>query len=231
MSLKLCSINCNGLSRAVRSNYILNRCHQLNFDIIFFQETHFQFNHESRKTFKGQGFTGKLYTSNGTRNSRGVAIYLNNFLNYSVKNITKDFEGRLISLDIDIGENKWRLINVYVPNVPADRNTFLNNLSNYLVTTRDIILGGDFNFVEDRRLDRLGGVSNRADNGIVAIQNLKKDFFLVDAFRILYKNKKEYTFRKADFHARLDRFYISQSLAKWIEKIKVHLRGYLITIL
>ena len=55
----------------------------------------------------------------------------------------------------------WRtvntvLINVYMHNDAANRKHFINDLEGYLITPREIILGGDFNFVENIELDFVG---------------------------------------------------------------------------
>ena len=36
----------------------------------------------------------------------------------------------------------------------VERNQFINNLQNYLMTSKEIILGGDFNCIENLELDK-----------------------------------------------------------------------------
>ena len=217
MSLKISSINVKGYRQKFKRDIIWSRLVQLNFDIVFMQETHVTNLGEAKKFSKD--FDGKCYWSFGSTRARGVGIMLSSTLDYKYINNTYDFEGRVACVDIDIGASKLRLINVYCPNNEVDRKEFLSNLQAYLVTSREIILGGDFNFVENPQLDKMGGNLERGTIGHKEIELLKKDFYLVDAFRRKYPKRKEYSFRIGPVHCRLDRFYISDTLIQWVNKI------------
>ena len=78
-----------------------------------------------------------------------MGILLNKNFCFKLISEARDTDGRLLCLDIDLADSKYRLINVYMPNKPANRRDFINDLEGYLITPREIILGGDFNFVED----------------------------------------------------------------------------------
>ena len=58
------------------------------------------------------------------------------------------------------------------------------------MTSKEIILGGDFNCIENLELDKMGGNLERASGGANNLLKLKNDFFLVDAFRNKYPKKK-----------------------------------------
>ena len=140
--------------------------------------------------------------------SRGVGVLLSSRLRYKLENFSHDQEGRLICLDLSMAGSKIRIINVYAPNNPAGRNQFINNLQNYLMTSKEIILGGDFNCIENLELDKMGRNLERASGGANNLLKLKNDFFLVDAFRKKYTKKKDYSWRGGPVHVRLDCFYI-----------------------
>ena len=123
-------------------------------------------------------------------------------------------------MDIDLGDSKLRLVNVYLPNIEAERKVFINGLQGYLMTSREIILGGDFNFVEDLNLDKMGGNLDRGDIGSDNMSVLKRDFYLVDAFRTKYRRKREFSFRAGPIHCRLDRFYVSDTLLQWVDTVR-----------
>ena len=63
---------------------------------------------------------------------------------------------------------------------------------------------------------------DRGDYGKVCMRKLKQDFYLVDAFRALNIGMREYTFRRGSLHVRLDRFYVSCCLMKWISSVKIN---------
>jgi hypothetical protein len=66
----------------------------------------------------------------------------------------------------------------------------------------------------------MGGNLDRGTEGSAEIGQLRKDFYLKDAFRVIHKNKVEFSFREGPVHVRLDRFYISGDLAQWVDKMK-----------
>ena len=100
---------------------------------------------------------GKSFWSFGTTRSCGVAILLSKQVSFRVISVNRDTDGRLFCLDINMADRKFRLINVYMPNNAVTRKDFINDLEGYLITPREIILGGDFNFVQDISLDKMGG--------------------------------------------------------------------------
>ena len=87
------------------------------------------------------------------------------------------------------------------------------------MTSKEIILGGDFNCIENLELDKMGGNLERASGGANNLLKLKNDFFLVDAFRKKYPKKKECSWRGGPVHVRLDRFYISDSFMPAVRQI------------
>ena len=101
----------------------------------------------------------------GESHSSGVGIVINLGLNYKVLHF--DFQGRDLVLDLSINTLEFRLINVYLPNIHAERKEFISKLSTFMHTKKNIVLGGDFNFVEDIALDKEGGNLKFGDIGKV----------------------------------------------------------------
>ena len=140
MALKLTTINCKGLRNFNKRDVIFERCRQTGTDILFLQEAHIVCGKEINNWNLQWG--GKGFWSFGSEHSRGVGILLHRQLDYKFVHFKHDFEGRLLVLDIDLGDCKIRLINVYCPNDARDRKEFLDNLQVYLACSRKIILGG-----------------------------------------------------------------------------------------
>ena len=59
----------------------------------------------------------------------------------------------------------------------------------FLVTKRNLVLGGDFNCVENLSLDKKGGNLSAGDIGSSDLRQWRQDFELVDCFRV--KNNSE----------------------------------------
>ena len=53
------------------------------------------------------------------------------------------------------------MTNIYDPNIPAQPKIFLEKLKCYVTPKYEVILGGDFNMVENLTTDRQGGNPNR----------------------------------------------------------------------
>ena len=69
-------------------------------------------------------------------------------LNYKISSFDFDFNGRFFILDLEINNIGYRLMNVYMLNNHSERSGFISKLSGFCNISRNIILGGDFNFVE-----------------------------------------------------------------------------------
>ena len=80
--------------------------------------------------------------------SCSVGILFNAQLDYTVHHFYYDSVGCCLVLDVSIGEKALCLVNIYAPNVPAERHHFFNSLDHHLSGHHHVILAGDFNCVE-----------------------------------------------------------------------------------
>ena len=217
MSLNIASYNVRGFRNREKRLKVSKLMSLENVDVLFLQETHCV-NIKEGKLWE-QDFKAKAFWSFGEKNSVGVGILVNELLHYSVSNINFDFAGRYLVLDLEINSVDFRFINVYLPNIVSQRKSFLNIISPFLVTKRKVILGGDFNFVENSDLDKSGGNSSLGCFGCKEMEILKKDFDLIDIFRKKFPYKKEYTWANSSVKCRLDRFYVNSNLLTQINSI------------
>ena len=152
-----------------------------------------------------------------------MGIILNSVLNYKVSSFDFDFNGRFLVLDLEINNIGYRLINVYMPKSNSERREFISKLSAFCNTSRNVILGGDFNFVENLQLDKKGGNIGFGDVGKVEIGLLKSDFHLVDIYRQKNSKERQFTWEGGSGHGkiqcRLDRFYISAKLCDKVSSV------------
>ncbi|CAG2224992.1 unnamed protein product [Mytilus edulis] len=93
--------------------------------ITFIQETHFNTSLENALTIESDH---SCYYSHGTTSSRGVAILINNKLDYKLIDEHKDLEGRIIMINIEFENIIYSLINIYAPNIESERNSFYKKL-------------------------------------------------------------------------------------------------------
>ena len=79
---------------------------------------------------------------------------------------------------VNLGD--YRLINIYAPNIHADRELFFPDLQRWPWEQHNVIIAGDFNCVQIPLLDRLGGKrSGRPESA--ALQDLVNRLSLEDA--------------------------------------------------
>ena len=92
------------------------------------------------------------------------------------------------------------------------KNVF-HNLSTF--ECEHIVLGGDFNLVQNIQTDKKGGNHITHFKSLEEIEMLKENMDLTDIWRDLHPNTQRFTWRrnKPEIHCRLDFFLISSSLS------------------
>ena len=142
--LHICSINTNGLQQPEKRQRLIEWSKQQQCNILLMQETHFSQNIENKLI---QDFEGSLYQSNGTSNSRGVAIWIKKNVEFKLIDEYKDNEGRLLLINVEINNAIYTIINIYTPNNMNKRNTFFKQVDRSINehSIGQIILAGDYN--------------------------------------------------------------------------------------
>ena len=143
MALKILSLNVNGLKQKFKHDIIFFHASVI-WDSIYITQTT---NIVEESKFSNYG-RGKFWYF-GTTKSCGVGFLLNNNLSFKLVSQARDTDGRLLCIDINLADRKYRLINVYMHNDAANRKHFINDLEGNLITPREIISDGDFNFLEN----------------------------------------------------------------------------------
>lgn len=205
---KVCSLNCNGL-RSVDSDKRTATFQWLkehNFDVIFLQETHGSCVYDN--DLWGREWGGKSFWSNGTKQARGVAILTSEKINVIPNTVKTDNEGRIVRLRFEWESCKYTALNVYAPN--KNKSTFFGLLNDDWVDKNDnIILGGDFNCIENIQLDK-NGSENFGTEGIIPLKTFTEANALTDYWRLFYPDKRQGTWSdNTGKWSRIDRFYIN----------------------
>ena len=151
-NLKIASLNIRGIRNNPRKRVILNELLSIHrLDVVFLQETHIQNFSQASNIFKN--FNYESFHSFGEFHSKGVSILISSSLDFKVMNHHHDNLGRLFGIDILLNNFPIRLINVYCPNNPLERRMFIKRLDTVLSTSKDIVMGGDFNCVENTQVE------------------------------------------------------------------------------
>lgn len=223
----------------------------MHLDIVLLQETHVGFFEAAAlarqvsaacKLVDRQhaGFTAfwGLNTGGNATRSAGVAILVRKHLLDSGAVVLDDSaasrssDGRLIALPLRWGGHLIMLASVYLPNDSVGQQSWLSaHLPQFQQGGASVLLGGDFNFVEDQLLDR-GHVHGVGDGQHVepsqaaalppphqlpAARALRAVLpSLHDVFRHLHPARRSFTWHSTSATARLDRWYAVSELTSYI---------------
>ena len=226
--LSICSLNVRGLRDNSKHKKLFKFIKTLKYDIVILQETHSIQSDVKMWTLQWQG---DCVFSHGTTNSRGVAVLIKpgNYITYSTMEI--DNNGCYVILEISYYDIHCVLCGLYAPN--NDCPEFFDEVIKIIRTSdcTDIIIGGDFNVVNDPNLDRKGCKENHPA-AMEKLIHIKNTCDLVDIWHTMHLDKRQYTWSrkksgstKTTIAARLDYFLCSQNLHSRIVKVE-HAAGY-----
>ena len=176
-------------------------------DICFVQETLVV--SDSGINSLSRRWLGRSFWSPANGKQGGVAVLFSPRCDSQVLSWRKDSLGRIISILIKIDNVNLNLVNIYAPTNLTDRKIFFDSLHDFFFPSAALIIGGDFNCY-DKALDKFGGnLSVHKD-----YDDLKTTFRLLDVWRRLHPNSREFTWFNSDMSigSRLDKFLISKDL-------------------
>ncbi|CAC5412131.1 E3.1.11.2 [Mytilus coruscus] len=198
MSLKIASINVNGLRNNKKRALVFNWIVSQNIDLVCLQETHCTHDETGlwNREWKENG-GGESFWNCGTNDSRGVGILLRKDFTHCFDVSMIDNNGRIQIGEIKINTAVYHIINLYTPNNGSDRKHFFENVKNlndlYADDSTDHynVFLGDFNCALDRRLDRAPSHQNE-DTGLKELKSLLLKFDLDDIWRSKFpKNRRQ----------------------------------------
>ena len=128
-------------------------------DIIFLQETYST--KEVENNWKRQ-WKGPMFFAHGSNHSCGVLVLVRDSLEFEMKSIITDDNGRYILLNAKVQGSDYILGNIYAPNKIKEQCNFFDELQQKLddyftIQDQRIIIGGDFRVIMDQNLDCAGG--------------------------------------------------------------------------
>ena len=194
MVIQLASFNTRGLRDQVKRRKIFKKFREEKYDVVFLQETH---SLDKDVPFWVKEWGGESFYSNFSGNSRGVAILFKKGLTISTSQVLRDTEGRYIILEVEIGDFKCVLANVYGPNedLPAFYVNFFSDLNE--TQHHQKIIAGDFNLVLGP-LDYHGQqVRHQNKHSRDILLEFMEVFDLVDVWREQHPEDKKYSRQQA----------------------------------
>ena len=221
MAINISSLNTKGIGDKIKRREIKEKIGK--DEILLIQESH-------GNTRLWERSLSKTESSHSTYNNaaRGCTTLTNNELNQ----VYTDNSGRLCACYVKVNSFKILVINTYAPvinNTLASKREYRNLLTKIKGIVRqaqptdNILLAGDFNVVIDENLDNLGQNPTRAHDELATeLLELMDELELYDAFRIVYPNKREFSFAPIGqnpnkIYRRLDYAFISYNLIDKLE--------------
>ena len=228
-NLKFISNNVKGIQKSEKRikifEYLKNSIFPNRF--IFLQETHSSVDDEKRWCDE---LDGNLYFSHGKTNSGGVAIGYVGSKSFILANQTTDKNCRLLLIEAIVDGVKFVLINIYNCNTESQELLTLIELHKILqnvddIGNKNIIIGGDFNFHFNSKLEAKRGKPTLKKKTIGKMIELIKCFELCDIWRIRNPTEKRFTFRQnhisGSMQRRLDYFFVSNKLQESINNTDI----------
>ena len=179
-NLVICSLNVRGLSNEINKRETFNWLRNKKYSVYFLQEVHSS--KETEKLWLAEwGYRGLF--SNLSSSTAGVSILFNNNFSFEIQKYFSDpqtGQGRFITVDIKTEDKIITLQNVYAPN-NDDPNFFksvFNNLSTF--ECEHLVLGGDFNLVQNIQKDKKGGNQTTHFKSLEEIEKFKENMNLTD---------------------------------------------------
>ena len=169
-----------------------------------------------------------MFFNHGTSNSRGTLIAFSENFEYNMVDHYADNEGRLQICSVVHNNRKLLLVNLYNENTEQKQVALLKKLHERLDTYDDIlehkiIIGGDWNFILDKKLDADGGNPLLKLSSISELKKISEKFDLCDIYRTRYPDKRRFSFRQPTPRRlrRLDYFFISNSVQEYVRNPEI----------
>ncbi len=218
MELSLISLNVKGIRDIVKRKAIFLFCKEMKADFIFLQESHSS--SEDVPFWKNQ-WGDELWSNH----SAGVIILKGSFRGKILYNQC-DVKGHWVILVIEIGSNMFILCNVYGYNSCVLNHNLLDTIEENvnIISTKfpmaKVIIGGDFNMVQDNALDRLPPrISNKNNN----LQNFSNNLALIDIWRYRNPSVRQFTWSNKQMtqQSRIDFWLTSSELDQNVLQTKI----------
>ena len=161
----LLSLNVRGLRNKEKRNQVFRWIKYQKTHVIFLQETYWSLDIEN---IVRSEWRGPCFFSHGSNHSCGVAILFQQNLTLENISVRHGKEGRLLIMHVKLHDTNMMLVNVYAPTQKRHRHRFYCYMFDELkkqTSTMDsleseIILGGDWNCIQNVNKDVQGTKSN-----------------------------------------------------------------------
>ncbi len=154
--------------------------------------------------------------SEGTSDSRGVAILFSDDLDYEILSKEIDNDGNYIILDLKVLSYRFSLAVVYGPN--RDKPSFYHDLGENIKQFKNssVVMVGDWNIPMDYNLDTKGYQHQNNPKARESLLQMIESMELFDIWRVRNEDVRSFTwFKNSKQMARLDYFLVTSD---WVSR-------------
>ena len=220
-SVRFVSWNVKGANTNIKLNRIMTHLEHLKTDIAFLQETHLCPSDVPRLKKR---WVGHLFHSKLNCRARGAAILIRKNIAFELISTTADPNGRYVIVSGLIQKVPVVLVCVYAPN--WDDTQFIFSFFSMLPVHSNnfLIIGGDFNMVQDTTLDRSSARHATLSGSAKALASHAKQLGLSDPWRFNFPSTKVYSFSSHPHHtySRIDFFLMDDRLLSKVKSCEYH---------
>ena len=219
--IKFLSLNANSIGKNPKRQKVFNHIKKRNPDFILVCDTRIC---QSIESMVRDEWGGQCVFNSFSSQARGVAIFLKKNNPAKIIDSFSDTDGNLLAISLLYEEKKILLEVLYGPN--QDTPNFYSEIVFKQIQAWNpdfSIFAGDYNVVLDHALDTKNYQHENNPFAREALKNQMHQYNLVDIWRELHPDGKQYTWRKFNENkqSRLDYFLISASLLPYVQNASI----------
>lgn len=213
------SFNVRGLRNIGKQQQLIEFARRQGVDLLFLQETNMR-TPQDVVAFRQTNRVDAFFSLAPSRAcGTGVVFVSGRFRHHTF--CTFDTKGRIICLDLQLGTQKIKIINIYAPVTRNLTNEFFKNLWDYIPGKTSCIIVGDFNCVLDPVRDIRGPGQGRPNHHAKELRKLLLHYNMSDAWIVQHGNEFGGTRSGGKTNSRLDRVYLSPDLVADMVDIRI----------
>lgn len=220
-NLRFISWNLKGANQPIKRNKVMTHLKQLRGDIFFLQETHLCSSEANRIK---RPWIEHVFHSKFPVRARGAAILIHKNVPFELSNCIEDPNGRFVIISGRLCGTPVVMACVYAPTWDDDR--FITNFFSSLPKVDDhyLIIGGDFNLIQNPSLDRSSSNPQVLSKSAKVLDTFKTSLGLFDPWRAKSHSEKAFSFFSHVHHSysRIDFFLVDNYFLSKIHACQYH---------
>lgn len=206
--LTLVTYNIHGLNHPIKRKKVLSQLKKMQCSIALLQETHLT---DTEHNKLRREWVNLVYSASNGK-TRGVAILISKTLPFCTEKVIKDKIGRYVMVIGKVGGIEISILNIYAPN--EYDSAFFRDIANIVAdnTKGLLIMGGDFNAVQNGRLDKIPADMGLMNKKTQTLNSLITELGLKDPWRAKNPKGRDFSFFSPvhNSYSRIDFFCLPQ---------------------